>query len=109
MHCDLLLPYTQTNIGHVTRPDSPMSLRASPAASGGTLAQHKKARAAIKSKSAGQPGKEADMSITNRILSWHPTDADVRELVGAVAVAAVIITVSINACPVGYAIYCILG
>lgn len=49
------------------------------------------------------------MSITNRILSWHPTDADVRELVSAVAVAAVIITVAINACPVGYAIYCLLS
>lgn len=49
------------------------------------------------------------MSIANRILSWHPTEDDVRELVGAVAVAAVILTVSINACPVGYAIYCILG
>lgn len=49
------------------------------------------------------------MSIANRILQWHPTDAEVRELVGAVAVAAAIITVAINACPVGYAIYCILG
>lgn len=49
------------------------------------------------------------MSIPDRILSWHPTDAEVRELVSAVAVAAVIITVAINACPVGYAICCILG
>lgn len=49
------------------------------------------------------------MSIANRILSWHPTDAEVRELVSAVAVAAAIITVAINACPVGYAIWCILG
>lgn len=49
------------------------------------------------------------MSIANRILQWHPTDAEVRELVGAVAVAAVILTVVINACPVGYAIYCLFG
>ena len=49
------------------------------------------------------------MSIANRILSWHPTDDEVRELVRAVAVAAAIITVAINACPVGYAIYLILG
>ena len=49
------------------------------------------------------------MSIANRILSWHPSDAEVRELVGAVAVAAAILTVAINACPVAYAIYCILG
>lgn len=49
------------------------------------------------------------MSIPDRILSWHPTDAEVRELVSAVAVAAVIITVVINACPVGYAIYCLFG
>ena len=49
------------------------------------------------------------MSIPDRILSWHPTDAEVRELVGAVAVAAAILTVAINACPVGYAIYCLLG
>lgn len=49
------------------------------------------------------------MSIPDRILSWHPTDAEVRELVSAVAVAAVILTVAINACPVGYTIYCLLG
>ena len=49
------------------------------------------------------------MSIPDRILSWHPTEDDVRELVRAVAVAAVILTVAINACPVGYAIYRILG
>lgn len=49
------------------------------------------------------------MSIPDKILSWHPTEDDVRELVAAVAVAAVIFTVAINACPVGYAIYCILG
>ena len=49
------------------------------------------------------------MSIANRILSWHPTDAEVRELVSAVAVAAAILTVAINACPVAYAIYCIIG
>lgn len=49
------------------------------------------------------------MSIADKILSWHPTDAEVRDLVGAVAVAAAILTVAINACPVGYAIYCILG
>ena len=49
------------------------------------------------------------MSLANRILSWHPSDDDVRELVSAVAVAAAILTVAINACPVGYAIYCILG
>ena len=49
------------------------------------------------------------MSIPDRILSWHPTDCEVRELVSAVAVAAVILTVAINACPVAYAIYCLLG
>lgn len=49
------------------------------------------------------------MSIADKILSWHPTHDEVRELVGAVAVAAAIITVAINACPVAYAIYCILG
>lgn len=49
------------------------------------------------------------MSIPDRILSWHPTEDDVRELVGSVAVAAVILTVAINACPIAYAIYCILG
>lgn len=49
------------------------------------------------------------MSLANRILSWHPTDGEVRELVSAVAVAAAIITVAINACPVAYAIYRILG
>lgn len=49
------------------------------------------------------------MSIPDRILSWHPTEGEVRELVRAVAVAAAILTVAINACPVGYAIYCILG
>ena len=49
------------------------------------------------------------MSIPDRILSWHPTDGEVRELVSAVAVAAVILTVTINACPIAYAIYCILG
>lgn len=49
------------------------------------------------------------MSIPDKILSWNPTDAEVRELVSAVAVAAVILTVAINACPVAYAIYCILG
>ena len=49
------------------------------------------------------------MSLPDRILSWHPTDAEVRELVRAVAVAAAILTVAINACPVGYAIYCLLG
>ena len=49
------------------------------------------------------------MSIPDRILSWHPTDGEVRELVVAVAVAAAIFTVAINACPVGYAIYRILG
>lgn len=49
------------------------------------------------------------MSIANRILSWHPTDAEVRELVGAVTVAAAILTVAINACPIGYAIYCLLS
>lgn len=49
------------------------------------------------------------MSIANRILSWHPTDDEVRELVSAVAVAAAILTVAINACQVAYAIYRILG
>lgn len=49
------------------------------------------------------------MSLPDKILSWQPTDAEVRELVSAVAAAAVIITVAINACPVGYAIYCLLG
>ena len=49
------------------------------------------------------------MSIPDRILSRNPTDADVRELVSAVAVAAAILTVAINACPVAYAIYRILG
>lgn len=49
------------------------------------------------------------MSIADKILSWHPTDAEVRELVSAVAVAAAILTVAINACPVGYAICRILG
>ena len=49
------------------------------------------------------------MSIPDRILSWHPTEDDVRELVSAVAVAAAILTVAINACHVAYAIYCILG
>lgn len=48
------------------------------------------------------------MSLTDRILSWHPTDAEVRELVSAVAVAAAILTVAINACPVAYTIYCLL-
>lgn len=49
------------------------------------------------------------MSLSNRILQWHPTDGEVRELVRAVAVAAAILTVAINACPVGYAIYRLLG
>ena len=49
------------------------------------------------------------MSIPDKILSWHPTEDDVRELVRAVAVAAAILTVAINACPVGYAIYRLLG
>lgn len=49
------------------------------------------------------------MSLPNRILSWHPSDGEVRELVSAVAVAAAILTVAINACPVGYAIYCLLN
>ena len=49
------------------------------------------------------------MSLAKRRLSWHPSDAEVRELVSAVAVAATILTVAINACPVGYAIYCLLG
>ena len=49
------------------------------------------------------------MSLPDRILSWHPSEDDVRELVRAVAVAAAILTVAINACPVGYAIWCILG
>lgn len=49
------------------------------------------------------------MSLPDRILSWHPTDAEVRELVSAVAVAAAILTVAINACQVAYAIYRILG
>ena len=49
------------------------------------------------------------MSLPDRILSWHPTDSEVRELVSAVAVAAAILTVAINACPVAYAIYRILG
>lgn len=48
------------------------------------------------------------MSIPDRILSWHPTEDDVRELVSAVAVAAAILTVAINACPVAYTIYCLI-
>lgn len=49
------------------------------------------------------------MSLANRILRWHPTEDEVRELVRAVTIAAAILTVAINACPVAYAIYCILG
>ena len=49
------------------------------------------------------------MSLANRILSWHPSDDEVRELVSAVAVAAAILTVAINACPVGDAIDRSLG
>ena len=86
-----------------------MSLRASPVAGGGTLAQHKKGPRCQPRQSAGRLGKESEMSLANRILSWHPTEAEVRELVSAVAVAAAILTVAINACPVGYAIYCLLG
>lgn len=57
----------------------------------------------------GPTRKGGNMSIPDRILSWHPTDAEVRELVSAVAVAAAILTVAINACPVAYAIYRIFG
>ena len=49
------------------------------------------------------------MSLANRILQWHPTEDEARELVRAVAIAAAILTVAINACPVAYAIYCLLG
>lgn len=49
------------------------------------------------------------MSLPDMILSWHPTDVEVRELVSAVAVAAAILTVAINACQVAYAIYCLLS
>ena len=49
------------------------------------------------------------MSLPNRVLQWHPTDVEARELVGAVAVAAAIVAVAINACPVAYAIWCLLN
>lgn len=49
------------------------------------------------------------MSLPDRILQWHPTEDEVRELVSEVAVAAAILTVALNACPIAYAIWCLVN
>lgn len=49
------------------------------------------------------------MSLSRKLLEWHPTEDEAREWAIAAIAAGTIVAVALNACPVAYAIWCLLS